>query len=227
MKRSRVRSSSLLASFVLVFILSLFRYCLSSLSSFPSSFFFSSSFSWSLSFYVSFSVRDWISSMNSKHCLRIDHLIRHNRLHLHAFELRELSQCWVFERLFFCSNSFHFHHFCINMMLHFHLHRFRINMMLHIHVFRRSSSIFRSQETIAWSYHLELLNSKKRINDVYLMIFFKFTKSVRNSLIRTNLIFNENEHSQSADCLSHIVVSEFCESMTILWWWWKRECKMK
>jgi hypothetical protein len=129
--------------------------------------------------------------MNSKHCLRIDHLIRHNRLHLHAFELRKLSQCWVFERLFFCSNSLH-------------LHFFRISMMLHLHVFRRSSSIFRFRETIAWSYHLEFLNSKKRINDFYLMISFKFTKSIRNSDFNSKRILSSmrmNILNQQTVCL--------------------------
>jgi predicted nucleotidyltransferase component of viral defense system len=147
MKWSRLTSSLLLTSFVLVFILSLFRYCLFSFSSF--------SFSWSLSFSVSlsssfsFSVRDWISSMNNKHCFRIHRLIWHNRLYLHAFKLRELSSRWVFERSFSCSNLLHFR---INM---------RIRLHLHLH---RWSSIFRIEKTIAWSYDLRILYDEKRIN---------------------------------------------------------------
>ncbi len=108
-----------------------------------------------------FSVRDWISSKNSKHCSRVHHLIWHNRLHLHAFESRELTQCKVFERLFFCSCS-------CSKSLHQSLRHFRINMMLHLlHVLCRSSSIFRFERTIARSYHLWFLYDKKRIQDFY------------------------------------------------------------
>jgi hypothetical protein len=152
MKRNRLRTSSLLASFVLVFILSLFRYCLFSFSSFSSSFSFSRSFLISVS--SSFSVRDWISSMNSKHCLRIHHFIRRNRLYLNAFELRECLQCWIFERSFSCSDNLH--HFCINMMFHLHFH---------LRILRRSSSIFRFRKTIAWFYHLWFLYVKKKFDD--------------------------------------------------------------
>ncbi len=168
MKRSRLRASSLLASSVLVSILSLFRYCLPSFSSFSSSFPSSRSFSIPASF--SFSARDWISSMNSKHCLRIHHLIRRSRLHLNAFELRECSQCWIFERSFFCSDNLH--HFRINMMLHLHLH---------LRILRRSSSIFRFRETIAWSYHFWFLYVKKKFDDWR----NDFIKSEKTSLIRT------------------------------------------
>ncbi len=151
MKRRRLRAFLLLASSVLMSILSLFWYCLFSFSSF--------SFSWSLSLFVSFSVslsssaRDWINSMNSKRCLWI-HLIWHHRLHLNTFELRELSQRWIFKRSFSrsWSNFFHLH---INMIIHLH-----ISMILHLqismkilHVLRQSSSIFCSRRTISWSYH--------------------------------------------------------------------------
>jgi hypothetical protein len=79
-------------------------------------------------------------------------------------------------------------------------------MMLHLHVFRRfrSSPIFRFRKTIAWSYHLEFLNLKKRINDFYLMISFKFTKSVRNSDFNSKRILSSmrmNILNQQTVCL--------------------------
>jgi hypothetical protein len=149
MKWSRLTSFLLLALFVLMFILSLFWYCLSSFSLFSFSWLFSSFVS--SSFWSSFSVRDWISSMNSKHCFRIHRLIWHSRLYLHAFELRELSPRWVFEHSFSCSNLLHFR---INMKIRLHLH-------LHL---RRWSSIFCFERTIAWSYDLRILYDEKRIN---------------------------------------------------------------
>ncbi len=90
MKRRRLTASSHLTSSVLVYLLSLFRHCLFSFSISSSSnwwllsFSVSISVSFSVSLSVSFSVRDWISSMNSKHCLRVHHLIWHSRLHLHV-----------------------------------------------------------------------------------------------------------------------------------------------
>jgi hypothetical protein len=156
MKWSRLTSSLFLASFVLVSILSLFEYCLSSFSSSLFSWSFSSSVSSSFSFPSS--VRDWISLMNSKHCFRIHRLIWQSRLHLHAFELRELSSCWIFERSFSCSSLLHL---CISMKIYL-----RIS-MIHLHllqVLRRWSSIFRFEETIAWSYDLRILYNEKRIN---------------------------------------------------------------
>jgi hypothetical protein len=165
----------LLASFVLVFILNLFRYCLLSFSSF--SFSFSFSFSWSLSSSVSFSfsVRSWISSMKNKRCLWI-HFIWHHRLHLNAFELRKCSQCWIFERLFFCNKL---HHFRINIMIHLHLH-LRI-----LRILRRSSSIFRFRKTIAWFYHLWFLYVEKKFDD-WRNDFIKFERTF--SLIRVKII---------------------------------------
>ncbi len=169
MKWSRLTSSLLLASFVLVSILSLFEYCLFSFSSssistqisISSSF----SFSWSLSASSSFWCR--ISSMHSKSCLRVHHLIWHNRLHLHAFELREFSQDWIFERSLSCSSL----HFRINLKIHLHLHYFRISMRIHLHLLW--SSIFRFERTIAWSYDLRILYDEKRIN--WKSIFFEST----------------------------------------------------
>jgi hypothetical protein len=104
--------------------------------------------------------------MNSKHCFRIHRLIWQSRLHLHAFELRELSSCWIFERSFSCSSLLHLRismriHLRISMKIHL-----RIN-MIHLHllqVLRRWSSIFRFEETIAWSYDLRILYNEKRIN---------------------------------------------------------------
>jgi hypothetical protein len=112
MKRRRLTTSLHLASSVLAYLLSLFRHCLFSFSILSFSNWWSLSFSVSLS--VSFSVRDLISSMNSKHCRQIHHFIWHSRLHLHALKLRELSQCWIIERLFFYNYFFHFH---INIIL--------------------------------------------------------------------------------------------------------------
>jgi hypothetical protein len=159
MKWRRLKTSSFLASSVLVFTLSLFRYCLSS---------FSFSWSFSLSVSSSFFVRDWISSMNSKHWLRIHHLIWQCRLHQHTFELRELSQCWIFKRLLFRSWNNFFH---VNMILHFHI------CMKILHILRHSSSILRSRRTITWSYHLWFSYTKKKINDVNLKISFEFINS--------------------------------------------------
>ncbi len=190
MKRRRLTTSSHLASSVLVYLLSLFRHCLSSFSTSSSSNWwllsFSASFSvsFSVSLPVSFPARGWISSMNSKHCLRVHHLIWHSRLHLHAFKLRRLSQCWIVERLFFCSNFLHLH---ISMMI---LH-FRISMMiLRVLILhrrrRRSSSVFRIWRSFARSHHVWFLNTKKRINDSVLQrhISFEFRenlKSVKNT----------------------------------------------
>jgi hypothetical protein len=88
--------------------------------------------------------------MNSERCLWINHLILQSRLHLHAFELWRFSQSWIIERLLSCSNL----HVCISMRLHLHL----------LQVIRRSSSIFRIERTIAWSYDLRILYNEKRIN---------------------------------------------------------------
>ncbi len=110
MKWRRLRSSSHLASFVLMFKLSLFRYCLFSISSFSFSFL---SFSFSFSFFVTSSVWDLISSMNSVFYLQINHLIMSSRhLHLNAFKSREFSCCRVLKSLFsFIKhlNILHFH----------------------------------------------------------------------------------------------------------------------
>jgi hypothetical protein len=90
MKWNRLRTSSFLASSVLMSILSLFRYCLSSFSSFSFFSFLSfSSFPFSFSFSSSFPAWDWISSMNSERRLHIHHLIRRSRLYQHAFESRK------------------------------------------------------------------------------------------------------------------------------------------
>ncbi len=98
MKWKRLRSSSHLTSSVLVSKLSLFRYCLFSISSFSFSFF---PFSFSFSFPSSFSAWGWISSMNSVFYLRINHLVMSNRhLHLNAFKSRESSCCQVLKSLF-------------------------------------------------------------------------------------------------------------------------------
>ncbi len=130
MKWRRLKAFSLLASSVLMYLLSFFRHC--RLFSFSiSSFSISWSLSFSLSFSSSLSARDRIDSMNSERCLWINNLILHNRLYLYTFKLREHSQCWVIERLFFCSNL----HFRINMNI------FYLSHVLH-HVLHRSSSIF-------------------------------------------------------------------------------------
>ncbi len=219
MKWSRLRAFSLLASSVLVYLLSLFRQCCLLSSSISIS---SSSISISISFSSSFSLRGWICSMNSQLCYRIHHLIMYeSHFNLNAFESRECSQCWIFERLFFCSrsNSLHLHHFRISMMLYLHL----------LHVLRRSSPIFRSRKTIAWSYHLRFLYDKKRINDVYCWRnnSFKSTekkvRSCRNvckiNEFKFNLIFNENARLRSVNFLSDTVVSAFCDCMINSWWW--------
>ncbi len=158
MKWRRLTTSSLLASSVLVYLLSLFRQCcLSSISSssFSSLSFFS--FSFSFSFSVTSSAWDWISSMNSERCLRIHHLIWHSRLYKHAFESRWLSSCWVFKCSFFrsCRNLLHLR---INIDCR-HLLHLRINMKSRIHQLHLLwSSIFRFRETIARSYYLWILN---------------------------------------------------------------------
>jgi hypothetical protein len=67
--------------------------------------------------------------------------------------LREHSQCWVFKRLFFCSDS---------NLLHI-----RINMKI-LHVLRRGTSVFRIRWSIARSYYLWFSHAKKRIDDLNL-----------------------------------------------------------
>ncbi len=167
MKRKRLTTSSHLTSSVLVYLLNLFWHCLFSFSISSSSSWWSLSFSVSLfvSLSVSFSVRDWISSMNSKHCLRIYNFIWHNRLHLHAFKLRKLSQCWIIERLFFRDDD-NFLHFHINMMI--------------LHVLRHSSSVFRIWRSIARFYYLWFSYTKKRIDDFDLLNSFEFVNTFNN-----------------------------------------------
>ncbi len=215
MKWRRLKTSSLLASSVLVSTLSLFRYCLISFSSFSISWSLLLSFSFSVSFSVSsFSAWGWIDSMNSERCLWIHLIIWQSCLHLNAFELRRLSQRWIFKRAFFRSwnNFFHLH---INMTLHL-----QISMKI-LHVLRQSSSIFRSRRTIAWSYHLWFSYTKKRINDFYLKISFESINSKiisqQSVSINSHLIFNVNARLQSTNILLRTFDSEFCESKTIRW----------
>jgi hypothetical protein len=90
MKWSRLTASSHLASSVLVSILSLFRCCLSSISSFSFSWSFSFSLSPSLSFSLSLECK--ISSMYDVFYLRFHlFLIIQCCFHLHSFELRRLA----------------------------------------------------------------------------------------------------------------------------------------
>jgi hypothetical protein len=139
MKWRRLRSSSHLTSSVLISKLSLFRYCLSSISSFSSPFFpFPSSFpSPSPS---PFPAWDWISSMNSVFYLRINHLVMSSRhLHLNAFKSREFSCCRVLKSLF--SSIKHLN-------------------ILHLHILRilRLSSVFCFLRTITRSCNLWFLH---------------------------------------------------------------------
>jgi hypothetical protein len=156
MKWRRLRSSSHLTSSVLMFKLSLFRYCLSliSSSSFSSLSFFQSSFSSS----VTSSVWDWISSMNDVFYLRINHLVMSSRhFHLNTFKSKEFSCCRVLKSLF--SSIKHLN-------------------ILHLHILRilRLSSVFCFLRTITRSCNLWFLHVKKRIDDVWDSFEFKTMK---------------------------------------------------
>jgi hypothetical protein len=209
MKWRRLRASSLFASSVLMSTLSLFRYCLFSFSSSPFSISWSFSSSFSVSFSVSSSVWGWIDSMNSERCLWI-HLIWQSCLHLNAFELRELSQRWIFKRLFFRSWNFH-----LSMILHL-----QISLKI-LHVLRQSSSIFRSRRTTAWSYHLWFSYTKKRINDFDLKISFESTISQQSVSInsQSTVILSSmwmNVFDQQTFFFVHAIL-EFCESKAVRW----------
>jgi hypothetical protein len=147
---------------------------------------------------TSFPVWGWIDSMNSERCLWIHLIIWQSCLHLNAFELRELSQCWIFKRAFFRSwnNFFHLH---ISMILH-------LQTILHLqismkNVLRQSSSIFRSRRTTAWSYHLWFSYTKKRINDFDLKISFESTINQQSVSV--------NNQSQSTVILSSMWMNVF------------------
>jgi hypothetical protein len=145
MKWRRLRSSSHLASSVLVFKLSLFRYCLFSISSFSSSS-LSFSFSFSFSFSSSSSAWDWISSMNSVCYLWINHLVMYNRhLHLNALKSWEFSCRRVLKSL-------------LSSIKHFHLNILHLHLYIHILRIFQSSSVLCSLRTITRSRNLWFLH---------------------------------------------------------------------
>jgi hypothetical protein len=168
--------------------------------------------------------------MNSKRCLWI-HFVWHHRLHLNAFELRELSQRWIFKRSFFRSwnNFFHLH---INMILHL-----QINMTLHLqismkilHVLRQSSSIFRSRRTISRSYHFWFSHAKKRINDFDLMNSFEFVNSTHSIISQHSESSKNNRainnHYNCLQCECTFSINKLSSSYNRFWMMWEQDNSM-